>query len=120
AHSREERSAVPLVAARTCARRGLEDGKLTEEDERFALRATREIVEELAALERRNGETRASGLAEDETPRQAVSVLCCPARDETDEIALYMLKESLDPQPFEVSLASPALLASEVVRLADE
>src|SRR5262249_7358725 len=94
--------------------------RLTDDDQRFALRATQEIVEELASLVHEKRKKDHTVAADEDASRPAVSVLACPARDETDEIALQMLKESLDPRRFEVSLVSPALLASEVVALVEE
>jgi hypothetical protein len=44
-------------------------------------------------------------------------VLGCPARDETDEAGLRMLAALLAPERSDLAVASPALLASEVLEL---
>jgi hypothetical protein len=81
------------------------------------LGATREIVEELAALQaKQSAETPTTAAA----PAGKSTLLACPARDETDEVALYMLKELLDPSRYETRVISRTLLASEVVELVEE
>jgi hypothetical protein len=108
-----------LIPALTYARRDLESSRLNDDDQRFALRATQETVEELAVLQRQADDS-TKAAEQHETPAiPPATVLCCPARDETDEVAALMLKEVLDPRRYHVSLASPALLASEVVELVE-
>jgi predicted PurR-regulated permease PerM len=106
-----------LIPALTFTRRDVELGKLDDEDQRFALKATQEIAEGLGALQ--DQADRAQKAASSEGTLIPAVVLCCPARDETDRVATLMLKESLDPRQCQVSVASSALLASEVVQLVE-
>jgi predicted PurR-regulated permease PerM len=123
ATSWDETADALLIPALTYTRRDAANGKLSEGDQEFALNATREIVEELAEFKSRIEEATASpdGRAEEDSPTlPRTSILCCAARGKIDEVALLMLKEGLDAKRFEVSIASPSLLASEVVRLVEE
>jgi hypothetical protein len=97
------------------ARRDVESGKLTDDDQRFAVRATEEIIEELSALRGQTSEppAEASGVS-------PAAVLCVPARDETDHAAARMLEESLSPRWCQTTVVSPALLASEVVQAVEK
>jgi hypothetical protein len=127
-HSWDETADALLIPALTYTSRDVAAGKLSEADQSFALHATREIVEDLAAFKHRAedvpqtadarpDETR----AEDGTSGPArIRILCCPARDKIDEVALLILKEGLDSKRFDVAMASRALLASEIVRLVEQ
>ncbi len=113
-HGLDETFDKLLIPALTYTRRDVANGKLDDDDQGFAMRATQEIVEELSALQYPPSEwPTVEAMA-------TVTVLCCPARDETDRIAALMLKESLNPAWCHVTVASPALLASEVVQLVEE
>jgi hypothetical protein len=98
-----------VVPALATLRRDRARGALAAGDERLVVTQTREIVEEL-----------------DLPPEEAlpappgVRLLGCPARDETDELALTMLRQLLAPGGWEVEVASPQMLSSEVVALARE
>ncbi len=118
-HSLDETFDDLLIPALTFARRDLEHGKLEEDHQRFALGATQEIVEELAVLGRQKAETHSAAL-DDTVALPSAVVLCCPARDETDSVAVLMLKESLSSERCLVTAASPALLAAEVVQLVED
>ena len=104
-----------LIPALIQTRADLESDALTNEDQEYILRNTREIVEELTAL-RSDGGPADEKTAADET----ISVVGCPARDDTDETALTMLKELLDPRRCDFALAGAALLSSEVVALVEK
>jgi predicted PurR-regulated permease PerM len=104
-----------LIPALIHIRGDVESDALTNEDQEFVLSKTRAIVDELAAL-RRNGRAAEDATAADET----ISIVGCPARDETDETALAMLEELLDPRRCEFALAGAALLSSEVVALVEK
>src|SRR5262249_3312303 len=82
---------------------------LTDEDAGFVTAATRRFVETLDA-------PRVPAEAE---LREAIAILALPAHDEADEVVLLMLGQSLDPGRFRVTVASPHLLASEVIALVE-
>jgi predicted PurR-regulated permease PerM len=111
-----------LVPALTYARRDRERDELTEADEAFVLRATREIVEDLgerqAAVAEEAGEAAGEGAEAPVAPK--VRVLACPGRDESDALALEMLRQLLDPAKWEVEVVSAELLSAELVALAGE
>ncbi len=114
-----------LIPALTYAERDLDNGEVTEDDHRFILAATAEIVEELGTVACRvrsvGGETTASSPDADGTPIPAkVHVLACPARDEADALALRMFQQLLDPNRCEITLTTTALLAAEFVSLVEE
>jgi predicted PurR-regulated permease PerM len=106
-----------LVPALTYARRDHELDQLTDQDEQFILRASREIVEDL-------GENLTAFPAEDgtETPKvdsKAASsrtrLVALPARDEADGLALEMLQQLLDPQKWEFVVATVEMLSSKTL-----
>lgn len=106
-----------LVPALTYARRDLDNDRLTEDEARFIVRATDEIVEELVLVGSPSTPDEA-GSAVDDSPR--VPILLCPARDETDEVALAMFRQVLDPVICAVETTSSHPLTSEVVALVEE
>ena len=100
-------------------------GNLTQEDMHFVVHTTREIVENVGgsqqlpvsaedadatALEPQPGR-----ILPDKTP-----VVCYPARDEIDEVALFLLLQLLDPERYIVELVPATLLAAEVVTLMEQ
>lgn len=113
-NSLEETYGALVLPALINAEQDFEGGRLNETDHRFVLDASREIVEELAALGRVE-------VTEEKTSGSAIAaILSCPARDETDEIALLMLSELVDRNRYKLTVASRALLAAEVVALVEE
>ena len=107
---------VLMVRALVHARRDRERGQIDDEDQRFVLTATQEILD---ALVTRAAQQSAPGAAAAtrEPPLPRLAVLGCPARDETDEAGLRMLAALLAPERSDLTVASPALLASEVLEL---
>ena len=95
-----------VVPALCIARRDLDDGDLDAADFRFAVRAAREVVAELAELR----ETATGEYREDR-----VRVLVVPARDEAEHVAAEALAATLDPARWEVRVAGDEMLASELV-----
>lgn len=114
--SLEETFDTLVLPALLYAERDLEQGNLDEAEQRLVLDSTREIIEQLSTLNSTLGEKELSAVAN--TTR--LSIVGCPASDETDEVALLMLKELLDPERFEVLLTTKTLLASELVELVEE
>jgi predicted PurR-regulated permease PerM len=104
-----------LLPALRCIRRDADAGRLTEEDEEFALAATREIVEGLGP---RGPE---AAPADDRRPgdREPAFLLGAPARDEVDWLGLLMLQRLLG-DACRLEVASPDLLSAEVIQLVAE
>jgi hypothetical protein len=113
-----------LIPALAYARRDRDNDSLDEDDQRFVLEATRETVEELSTLQAKAAAKAAQAESEPPASRKPeaakVGILGCPARDETDEVGLLMLKELLDSERCELTLTTAALLASEVLALVEE
>lgn len=105
-----------LMPALNYVKRDRERGDLTEADEQFVLRATREIVEDLG--ERQAAEP-ARERAEAPAPSR-VRILGCPGHDEGDRLALEMLRQLLDPAVWEMEILSLEMLSAELVALAGE
>ena len=99
-----------LLPGLAYAKRDLAREALSEEDQRFVLDATRDIAEALLSLQSKSN----VGTTQSET-HDRLSVLGVPARDESDDVALLMLKGLLDPNSYEFALTSATLLASEVI-----
>jgi predicted PurR-regulated permease PerM len=111
-----------LVPALNAVKRDRERDDLTEADEQFVFRATREIVEDLgerqAAAAGPAAEPAREGAVAPTPPR--VRILGCPGHDEGDRLALEMLAQLLDPAVWEVEVLSLELLSAELVALAGE
>ncbi len=107
-----------VLPALLYAERDRANAGLNEVDQRFVLDATLEIVEELSALQKQTAVE--SNDVAPEAPAAKASILGCPASDDTDEVALVMLKKLLDPKRYEVTLTTKALLASELVELVED
>ena len=113
-----------LIPALVHARRDRDNDDLNDDDQRFVLEATREIVEELSTLDA-NAAVKAAREnpeppARREPPAAKVSILGCPARDHKDEVGLQMLKVLIDSERCEMTLTTVATLASEVLTLVAE
>ena len=112
-HTREELYEAVLVPALIATGRDRARRTLTDDDERFVLSATRQLLDEIAG--------RPDGEPDEEEGRReipnlpAVRVICCPTRGEADALALAMLRQLFDPALFDVSIISPGLLSAEMV-----
>jgi predicted PurR-regulated permease PerM len=112
-----------LIPALNAAKRDRDLGTLTEEDVQFIVRATREIVEDLAL---RQSQPTPSSSATAEAPtrasavRQSAQILGCPAHDEADELALLMLRQLLDPTEYSLQVISAEMLTAEVLSVVEE
>jgi predicted PurR-regulated permease PerM len=114
-----------LIPALIEARRDREQATITEADERFLLRVTQEVVEDLGeqALRQGAGDVEASNPsdpsgAEPAAPR--VLVLGYPTRDEAEEVALNMLRQLLPPARWELELVPSTVLCSELIARIEE
>lgn len=100
-----------LVPALCLARRDHDDGDLETNDFRFAVRASREIVDEVTHLREAPAEPYTG---------DRVRVLVCPARDDAEHAAAEAFALGLDPARWEVRVVGDETLASELVATAKE
>ena len=107
-----------LVPALVYAKRDVNREALNEDDQRFIIGSTRDVVAELVTLEEktiRAGEGSRATDATNDDIGERISVLGCAARDVSDEVALLMFQALLDLQRYKVSLMASGLLASDLV-----
>ena len=91
---------------------------LTEADEQFVLRATREIVEDLGERQTAAAVPAAEG---SKAPASCkIRILGCPGHDEADALALEMLRQLLDPARWEMEILSIDMLSAESVARAGD
>ncbi|MDQ6620641.1 MAG: AI-2E family transporter [Pseudomonadota bacterium] len=109
-----------LIPALIRARRDVERGALPEADQQFIIAAVTENVEDLVSTKPRGGSAVQPAVAAAPAHSIRIRVLLLAARNASDEAALRMLKEALDPTGYDVSVGSAALLASEAARLVGE
>jgi predicted PurR-regulated permease PerM len=112
-----------LLPALNFVKQDRERDDLTEVDEQFILRATREIVDDLGEHQAAAAGA-ANAPAEKEesdaaTPKK-VRMLGCPGGGEADRLALEMLRQLLDPARWDLEILSVEMLSSELVALAGE
>jgi AI-2E family transporter len=110
-----------LIPALTFVKRDFERDELTEADQLYILQTVREIVEEIGHQHstdstRDDAAPQSNGRPADV---QKVRVFCCPARDATDELALEMFRQSLDPARWEIDVAATEMLSAEMVAQAE-
>jgi predicted PurR-regulated permease PerM len=98
-----------IVPALCLAKRDHAAGDLSDADLAFAVRAVREVADEVAEARPAEKDEGANG------PVTRVPVLLCPARDEVDRAAVELLAELLDPTRWEVHVAAVDALASELL-----
>lgn len=91
---------------------------LTEADEQFVLRATREIVEDLG--ERQTAAATPVAEGSNAPASCKVRILGCPGHDEADALALEMLRQLLDPARWEMEILSIDMLSAESVARAGD
>ncbi len=105
-----------LVPALNYAKQDRAREELSEADELFIVRATREIIEDLG--ERQAIEAQAAGEGPDVARK--VRVLGCPGHDEADRLALEMLRQLIDPARWEMEVLSVDMLSAELITLVAE
>jgi hypothetical protein len=94
-------------------------GDIAEADERFVLRAIREIIEDLG----QKLETSGSDRPDTEEPpegggagtKRAIRILGYPAHDLEDATTLEMLQNLLDPKYWELGMLAPETLTAELL-----
>jgi hypothetical protein len=116
-HSLEEVFDELLIPALTYAKDDVASETLSADDQQFVFAATRDIVEQLATLQR---QVVAAVTENAEAPQAKVLILGCPSRDKSDEVALLMLKEVLDPNRCETALTTSDILSTEVVGMVED
>jgi predicted PurR-regulated permease PerM len=106
-----------LVPALSYAKQDLQRDTLTADEAQGIIQATQEIVEDLGT--RPSPPTpEGSTVLEDGTPTAPlakVRIVGCPARDESDALALQMFQQVCDPMRYEVELLPVALRTADVV-----
>jgi hypothetical protein len=98
-----------MIPALTYAERDRIEGRLSPEEERAVIEATREL---LADTPLRSGRDES---AEQSEPAELIRVLGIPANGEADVVALRMLADLLQNTPFSIEQKPGNLLTSEVV-----
>ncbi len=101
------------------ARQDEERDDLDDEDVSYIVQTTRELLEELAEEAAKEEETEkvvagADGAAVE--PPTPVLVLGLPARDEVDELALWLFKRSLDETKVRFEAAGSKTVTAEMVQ----
>ncbi|MBL8796137.1 MAG: AI-2E family transporter [Planctomycetia bacterium] len=105
-----------LVPALTYAKRDAANDHLSEDDQRYVAAATQDVAEELATFHRQ----RVGQVLEADADLPPVTILGCPARDETDEAALSLLRELLPANRCRLIPTTADLLTSEVLAVVEE
>jgi hypothetical protein len=107
-----------MVPALGYAKRDLLRGNLTEVELQFVWQTTREIlaepkIEKPVETATTNGSSSLTN--EPELSQPKLLIIGCPARDESDELALIMLGDLLDHKRFDLQIVGAATLTSEVI-----
>ncbi len=103
-----------IVPALVYFRRDMEHNELTEHDEQFIRRAVHEIVDELSEHLQPTGDDVQPPLDAAPSPRR-VRLLLCPAEGKTDELALEMLRHSIDEKRWDVQVVGEDVLSAELI-----
>lgn len=107
-----------LLPALNYAERDRLERRLSEEEERAVIDATRELLSDAAASMRRlQPPSPVEAEAVLPTPREPLRVLGYAANDVADEVALAMLGHVLAGQPIVIEMTKTRVLASELVSL---
>jgi hypothetical protein len=111
-----------MVPALNYAERDRLEGRLSDEEERAVAEQTRELVHDVAELQRTLrpaslSEPNATALPSDALPLVPVQVVAAPANGEPDVIALQMLAQLVDADAIRLNVPSARLLSSEIVDL---
>jgi len=110
-----------LVPALNYLKRDRARDDVTDADEQFVLRATREIVEDLGERQAAAVEKAAVPVAESPAPApRKVRLLACPGHDEVDLLAIEMFRQLLNPACWDVEVLSIEMLSAEMVAAAGE
>ncbi len=99
-----------LIPALVSAKRDQDHHELAEADEQFIVTAVAETAEQLAA-----GALAPAAPASAAVDGPRAKILGCPARNETDELALRMFCNLLDPARWDLEILPVAALAAELI-----
>jgi predicted PurR-regulated permease PerM len=109
-----------LLPALYYAKQDRDRGQLTEDDAQFVGAATREILDGLAHdASAPFGRDAADLSVSDAGDNSRVLIVGCPARDETDALALDMVQHLLDPARYRFEMMGASMLTAEVVAWVD-
>jgi predicted PurR-regulated permease PerM len=105
-----------LLPALYYAKQDRERDLLSEDDAQFVEQATREILDVLAHDAPAPSEGRAEGPSvSDSGADSRIRIVGCPARDESDALALEMVRRLLEPARYQMEVSGTGMLTSEVV-----
>jgi predicted PurR-regulated permease PerM len=107
-----------LLPALTYAERDRAEGRLTAEEERGIVEATRELIGDAEALCRARRPDTAPSI--DLAATERVTLLGIPAHTDTDRVALEMLATLFKGTPFVLEIASVHALSSDAVAMLAE
>ncbi len=105
-----------LLPALGLARADRASDELDAEAERFIYRATRDILDYLAATRQREPDAGEEAPPEGAAQRIGAKavVFGCPARDEADELTLHMLAQLLEPSGYRLEVLAAGTAAAAV------
>ena len=111
-----------LVPSLNYVKRDHERELLSDEDEQFVLRATREIIEDLGERQATQAREDAAtnGKASKAKAVEKLLVMGWPARDHADGLALEMLAHTLDAKNWEMEILTNDMLVAQMVSRAEE
>ena len=104
-----------LVPALHYAERDSRLGILTDDEQEFVYKSTREIIERISLPSTAPISSVATTSATDK-----IRILAWPAHDEGDAIALLMLQQLLDPTRYEMEIGSTGKRLSEILQEAEQ
>ena len=102
-----------LIPALIAGRRDYDRGDLADQDHDFVVGTVREMAEGIGGATNRCQPIAELTELADEPAR--IRILGCPSRDATDELALHLFRDLLDPVKWAVEVLSPAALSSELL-----
>ena len=112
-----------LIPALIRASWDLDHQRLDDREVQAVVRATGEIIEEMAGRDGTGAHRADDGEGASSNATQGpgrVTILGCAARSPSDELALVALRRLLEPLGCEIELASSRLLSSELVAMVEE
>jgi hypothetical protein len=116
-----------MLPALNYAERDRLEGRLSDEEERIVAEETRELLNDVAELQRALGSAARPGpdaseveVPADTRPPAPVQVVAAAANGEPDAIALQMLAQLVDGDAIQLDVPSARLLSSEIVDLVQQ
>ena len=100
-----------LIPALHYAKRDSRLGSVTNDEQVFIYKSTREIIERISLPP-----TQPTSLSDADTSVDKIRILAWPAHDEGDAIALLMLQKLLDPTRYEMEVSAAGNRLSEILR----